>query len=152
MKKLRRLFSVFAGCFTFFLIGTAFAVRADEKDDLEKQRIAELKKIDTIIKAQVIALIAAEADPNDAKSLYELGVRDVWTSDVRLSPEHGHEASAQARRTVKHAVGIPEPLKTGGADFSGGTVRRSRRRVRNIPCRSRGDHRRTADRLIRGDE
>ena len=38
MKMPRRLFSVFAGCFTLFLIGTAFAVRADEKDDLEKQR------------------------------------------------------------------------------------------------------------------
>ena len=76
MKKPRRLFSVFAGCFTFFLIGTAFAVRADEKNDLEKKMLAEKKKIDARIEAEVNTLIAKEkADPNDAKSLYELGVR-----------------------------------------------------------------------------
>ena len=76
MKKPRRLFSVFAGCFTFFLIGTAFAVRADEKDDLEKQRSDELKRVEAMLKAQINALIEKEkADPNDAKSLFELGVR-----------------------------------------------------------------------------
>ena len=81
MKKPRRLFSVFAGCFTFFLIGTAFAVRADEKNDLEKIMLAEKKKIDARIEAEVNTLIAKEkADPNDAKSLYELGVR-CWNGD-----------------------------------------------------------------------
>ena len=76
MKMPRRLFSVFAGCFTLFLIGTAFAVRTDEKDDLEKQRLDGLKRVEAMLKAQIDALIAKEkADPNDAKSLYELGVR-----------------------------------------------------------------------------
>ena len=76
MKKPRRLYSVFAGCFTLFLIGTAFAVRADEKDDLEKQRLEELKRVEAMLNAQIDALIEREkADPNDAKSLYELGVR-----------------------------------------------------------------------------
>jgi TPR repeat protein len=76
MKMPRRLFSVFAGCFTLFLIGTAFAVRADEKDDREKQRLEELKRVEAMLNAQIDALIEREkADPNDAKSLYELGVR-----------------------------------------------------------------------------
>lgn len=87
MKKPRRLFSVFAGCFTFFLAGTAFAVRADEKDDLEKQRAEELKRVEAMFKASIDALIAKEkADPNDAKSLYELGVR-CWKGDgVEMDP------------------------------------------------------------------
>ena len=81
MKMPRRLFSVFAGCFTLFLIGTAFAVRADEKDDLEKQRAEELKRVEAMLKASIDALIAKEkADPNDAKSLYELAVR-CWNGD-----------------------------------------------------------------------
>lgn len=81
MKMPRRLFSVFAGCFTLFLIGTAFAVRADEKDDLEKQRAEELKRVEAMLKASIDALIAKEkADPNDAKSLYELGAR-CWNGD-----------------------------------------------------------------------
>ena len=75
MKNRLRFLSVFAGCFTLFLIGTAFAVRADEKDDLEKQRRDELKRVEAMLKAQIDALIAKEADPNDAKSIYELGVR-----------------------------------------------------------------------------
>ena len=81
MKMPRRLFSVFAGCFTLFLIGTAFAVRADEKDDLEKQRAEELKRVEAMLKASIDALIAQEkVDPNDAKSLYELAVR-CWNGD-----------------------------------------------------------------------
>ena len=81
MKMPRRLFSVFAGCFTLFLIGTAFAVRADEKDDLEKQRAEELKRVEAMLKASIDALIAKEkSDPNDAKSLYELAVR-CWNGD-----------------------------------------------------------------------
>ena len=75
MKNRLRFLSVFAGCFTLFLIGMAFAVRADEKDDLEKQRSDELKRVEAMLKAQIDALIAQEADPNDAKSIYELGVR-----------------------------------------------------------------------------
>ncbi|MBR3688365.1 MAG: hypothetical protein IKL85_04755, partial [Lentisphaeria bacterium] len=71
MKNRLRFLSVFAGCFTLFLIGTAFVVRADEKDDLEKQRAEELKRVEAMLKASIDALIAKEkADPNDAKSLY----------------------------------------------------------------------------------
>ena len=75
MKKFR-LYSVFAGCFIFLLAGSFFAVRADEKDDREKQRLEELKRVEAMLNAQIDALIEREkADPNDAKSLYELGVR-----------------------------------------------------------------------------
>ena len=81
MKKPRLLFFVFAGCFSFFLIVMTFTVRADEKEDREKQRLEELKRVEAMLKAQIDALIAKEkADPNDAKSLYELGVR-CWNGD-----------------------------------------------------------------------
>ena len=76
MKNLPRLYSLFVGCVALFLLtATVFSVRADEKEDLEKQRSEELKRVEAMLKASVDALIAKEADPNDAKSIYELGVR-----------------------------------------------------------------------------
>lgn len=74
MKKPRCLFSVFAGCIVFSLAGTAFALTDAEKEYLEKER-AELEKMSAMLKASIDALVAKEADPNDAKSIYELGVR-----------------------------------------------------------------------------
>ena len=52
----RRLFFVLAGCFTFFLIGAVLAVRADEKDDLEK------KKLDDALENEIKAAITAFKD------------------------------------------------------------------------------------------
>ena len=70
-----RLFlSVFAGCFIFSLAGTAFALTEEEKEFVERER-AKQEKVAEALKLAVDALIAKEADPNDAKSIYELGVR-----------------------------------------------------------------------------
>ena len=111
MKKSQCIYSVFAGCFTFFLIGTAFAVRADEKDDLEKQRTEELKRLEARLKAQIDALIEKEkVDPNDAKSLYELGVR-CWKPDNAanwdpfLTPELFQRAAEMGYAEAQYALG-----------------------------------------------
>ena len=97
MKKPRRLFSVFAGWIVFLLAGTACTVTDPEKAHIEKQR-AELEEMSAMYKASVDALIAKEADPDDAKSIYELGIRyrdgDGVRMDPILAPELFHRAAA----------------------------------------------------------
>ena len=111
MKNRLRFLSVFAGCFTLFLIGMAFAVRADEKDDLEKQRSDELKRVEAMLNAQINALIEKEkADPNDAKSLYELGVRcsngDGVMKDPFTAIELYRRAAEMGNADAQYAYGM----------------------------------------------
>ena len=111
MKDLPRFHFVFAGCAALFLLAaTVFSVRADEKDDLEKQRLDELKKISAMLKASVDALIAKEADPNDAKSIYELGVRYRDGNGVRrdsfLAPELFQRAAEMGNADAQYALGM----------------------------------------------
>ena len=82
MKNPRRSYSVFAGCFVFCLLTAGFfSACSDEKEDPEKKQAsdreaANLKAANARLEARINALIEKEkADPNDAKSLYELGVR-----------------------------------------------------------------------------
>jgi len=80
MNKPRRLFPVFAGCIIFLLVGAFFALTDTGKELIERARTihkhaAMNAKFQAQIDAQTDTLIAAEADPNDAKSIYELGVR-----------------------------------------------------------------------------
>ena len=108
MKNLPRFLSVFAGCIVFLLAGTACTVTDPEKAHIEKQR-AELEEMSAMYKASVDALIAKEADPNDAKSIYELGVRyrdgDGVRMDPILAPELFQRAAEMGYAEAQYALG-----------------------------------------------
>ena len=111
MKKPHCIYSVLAGCFISLLTVSIFSVRADEKDDLEKQRTEEQKRLEARLNAQIDALIEKEkVDPNDAKSLYELGVRS-WKPDNAadwdplLTPELFQRSAEMGYAEAQFALG-----------------------------------------------